>query len=179
VRRRRPLLLSLVAAAATVTALALAFSGKGTGHTQTAGQHHRVGREATISLAGYRFRLPAGYASSHVCEPATSTPGNPSTVIHSMRAAASATGGCIGAAILARSWTPPPDAQAVSVGSYDGFFVPGDPQEALFVRIPATGGDHYLVISAERLAAQQLIAIAESGLPSSLGPTQTCMAGCG
>lgn len=69
-------------------------------------------------------------------------PGSPNTVIHSMRAAASAEGGCIGVTIVARNWTAPPDAQAVSVGAYDGFLVPGDPQEALFGQIPVAQGDH-------------------------------------
>jgi hypothetical protein len=83
-----------------------------------------------------------------------------------MQSAASAEGGCIGVAFLDRSWTPPSDAKAVSVGSYDGFLVPGDSRTALFVQIPGGQGDQYLVVTAERLNVAQLIAIAESGLPA-------------
>ncbi|HLX33330.1 MAG TPA: hypothetical protein VKR79_11290 [Gaiellaceae bacterium] len=169
VHRRRRAALVLVGVAVLVAAATVASLETGTGSapsTRTTG-HHKVALSGrTIQLAGYNFRLPAGYSSGACEPPATQTPGSPNTVIHSMQSAASADGGCIGVAILARSWTPPSNAQNVSVGSYDGFFVPGSPTEGLFVEIPVSQGDQYLVVSAEGLNEAQLIAIAESGLPA-------------
>jgi hypothetical protein len=168
-RRRRAALVLVgvvvVAAAATVASIETGTGSAPLTRTTT-GQHKLAVSGRTIRLAGYRFRLPAGYASGTCEPPATSTPGSPNTVIHSMQSAASADGGCIGVAILARSWTAPSDAQKVSVGSYDAFLVPGSPREGLFVQIPGSQGDQYLVISAEGLSEAQLIAIAESGLPA-------------
>lgn len=167
-RRRASLVLAGVAVLAAAAAAASLASGTGTAPSpRTMTGHHKFALSGrTIRLAGYKFRLPAGYASGACQPPRTSRPGSPNTVIHSMQSAASADGGCIGVAILARSWTAPSDAQKVSVGSYDGFLVPGKPREGLFVQIPGSRGDQYLVVSAEGLNEAQLIAIAASGLPA-------------
>lgn len=160
---------AVLAAAGTLASLELGGGGRpaATGHR---GPHRVALTGAKITLAGYRFRTPAGYAPSNSCpQPATSTPGSPNTVVHSMESAALTDGGCLDVAILG-SWTIPAEAQPVSVGSYNGFLVvPANiPQETLFVQIPVAQGDvHYLVLAGQGLTEDQLIAIAESGLPAS------------
>lgn len=163
IRSLRPaLLLGAAFIAVALAAVSIEIVARGAGH------HRLAGRERTIALAGYRFRLPAGYSrSSGACQPARLTPGRPMTVIYGVRAAASAEGGCLDVTLAAGSPPVPPDVAAVTVGPYTGFLVTQGPErETLYLEIPvAGGGDHYLVLSAQGLTSEQLIAVARSGLP--------------
>jgi hypothetical protein len=187
---RRRAMLALAAAGIAATAVALAATGGfDRAHpsvAKSAVRPHAALTGQMIALAGYHFRTPAGYTSSDSCpEPATSRPGSPSTVINSMKAAASAAGGCLQVALIAgASAVPPgvqtsPGAQAVAVGAYSGVVASRTSGVVLYVKIPAADGDHYLVLVGQGLTADQLIAIAESGLPTSVPPTQTCTTNCG
>ena len=114
--------------------------------------------------------------------------------------AASAEGGCVdggiatlastggAAAILAHI---PSNAEPVAVGSYQGYFLshappdgPVDPEKtALYVYIPGAAGLRhleYVVLFAKGLTEEQLVAVAQSGLPASPpSTTQTCTQNCG
>jgi hypothetical protein len=69
---------------------------------------------------------------------------------------------------------------AVHVGPYQGYVnVGSDSTVVLYVEIPAAQTDHALVIVASDLTANQVIVIAESGLPSKIEPTTVCTSGCG
>jgi len=131
----------------------------------TAVERHRSGR--TIALAGYRFRLPAGYTrSSDTCRPVDSTPGRPMTVVYAVRAAASAEGGCLDVTLMAGASLVPPGAEAVVVGPFNGFLVAeASDQETLYLEIPVANGDRYLVLSAQGMTPAQLLAVARSGFP--------------
>lgn len=79
---------------------------------------------ATLRLANYKFKLPAGFKTVSAPCVATprSTPGSPMTVLGGFSAAAAADGGCIEAALVAGSYHGPPAlAQSVQLGSYQGF----------------------------------------------------------
>ena len=164
---RPSLLLGAVVIAVVVAAVAIEVAGRRPPSTTAAGHHRPVGKETTITLDGYRFRLPAGYRrSSAACEPVTSTPGRPMTVIYAVRAAASAEGGCLDVTLMAGSSLVPPDAQAVVVGPFNGFLMAqGSERETLYLGIPVADGDHYLVLAAQGLTPAQLLAVARSGLP--------------
>lgn len=170
---RRPATLALiavavVAAAAVVASLEIGRSSPAA--PQARGRHHVALTGPRIKLAGYHFRTPAGFtASDAACAPPASV-GQPMTVLIRFSAAASADGGCVEAFLLAPgSPTAPPatpaDAEPVDVGSYQGYFVSSD--TTLYVELPTVNGPHtYLVLYAEGLTEDQLIAVAASGLPS-------------
>lgn len=181
-RRLRPprLRVALVGVAVVAAAVATAAIELGPGNRSAteAGGGHRGLTGAKIQLAGYHFRTPAGYkASADPCSGAqfwagSGLPGGyrPSTPApDSFAAAASADGGCILASLLGGGSSLPTDATAVPVGSYDGFVAvaPAGSQEALYVELPATQGDRYLLLLGQGLTTQQLVSIAESGLPAS------------
>ena len=131
-------------------------------------QHAEAGlSRRTIALAGYRFRLPAGYRqSARACVPVKSTPGRPMTVVYAVRAAAAAEGGCLNVTLTAGSPPIPPGAEAVTVGPFSGFLASaGSGQETLYLQIPVASGGNYLVLSAQGLTSEQLLAVARSGLP--------------
>ena len=177
VRRRRPIVIALVTAALIGGAIAAVVThGNAAPPTSAAGGHHEIRLTgATIQAAGYHFRTPAGFAASDACESATPTPpGSPETPAHAMRAAASADGGCVEALyLIAGSPTAPtpnpPPGEAVDVGSYQGYYdAQGDARATLYVELPQ--GDArpvFLVLFAQGLTEDQLIAVALSGLPSS------------
>ncbi len=64
----------------------------------------------------------------------------------------------------------------LEVGPYSGFVSANAPSS---VDLFAFRGHHYLVLAADGLIAAQLVAIAKSGLPSSLGSEQSGSANCG
>ena len=209
-RRLRPMLLLAGAAIAAVLAV-IATGVLGPANppaARTGGHGHLALSGSRIDLAGYRFRTPAGFkASTSACEGAPSGSG-PRTVFQGFAAAASAEGGCVEAGLL-RTDTAyvPAGAEPVEVGSYQGYFLshaPGDgchltpltPEPcsreqanasgdpALYVEIPdAADSQHYayLVLFSQGLTESQLIAVAESGLPTlPLSPaTTTCTENCG
>lgn len=177
-RRRvtRRATLILVGVAVLVAAAALAMLEIGRGTTQAKGtvpRHHVVLTGPRIELAGFHFRLPAGFkASSDSCVAASSSSG-PVTVMNGFAAAASAEGGCVEAFFMVSS----PDgrspagngAQPVDVGTYQGYFVPADAsgESTLYVQLPTlyNGSKQYLALFSEGLTEAQLIAVAQSGLP--------------
>ena len=150
---------------------------------------------STIRLAGYTFRLPAGFAASRGdCTPLARQlgPSVPSLGPDPFASAASADGGCIEAVLVAGlpAHVPAP-ATPVTVGPYKGFIVslsaiPPAAQGVakaervdLYVQIPAAGGHHYFVLLSRGLDSDQLVAVAKSGLPKSIGSVGTCTANCG
>lgn len=185
-RPKAPMLLvgiAVLAAAVAVATVELVHQTNPPAPRASGGRHLAL-TGPRIKLAGYHFRTPAGYtASTNTCQfsmPPAQQPGTPVPVLHSFSDAASADGGCLEALLIGGGSPVPADATAVAVGSYDGFVASRGSQESLFVAIPAATGDHYLVLLAQGLTADQLIAIAETGLPSGAAlPTTTCSADCG
>lgn len=128
---------------------------------------------ATIHLAGYHFRTPAGFTASSSACPAGGLLGNGFGIPpgpNAFTAAGSAAGGCVEASFFGtRSGSPiPPNAQPVDVGAYQGYLVQ-DELLQLLVYAPAVGGADapYLVLTTNDLTGDQLVAIALSGLPAS------------
>jgi hypothetical protein len=177
--RRRPRVLLLLAGAGIVAAAvavvvtgafrsasppAPARTGDGHGHIALTGPR--------IELAGYHFRTPAGFeASKASCDQGA---GGGNTPANGFSSAASADGGCVEAffEIPGGAGAPQPipaDADAVTVGAYQGFFVSqGSSGAILYVELPKTadaGQPVYLALFSQGLAEDQLIAVAASGLP--------------
>lgn len=176
-RRRARLLVpaGAVVLAAAALAVSLAFGHSKPVASTTSG--HRVALTgARIQAAGYHFRTPAGFkASKTLCE-ATSGNGQPTTVLNGFASAASADGGCVQAflEIPGSKGAPEPiptDADAVDVGAYQGYYVDqADAGEVLYVQLPKTadaGASVYLALFAQNLTEDQLVAVAQSGLPAS------------
>jgi hypothetical protein len=191
VRHPRRLAATVVATAAALVALigvALTPGDKGSPvplPTQGSLPPTRPGTGQTMHLASYNFRLPAGYATAaSACtalptDLASTIPAGPATGLPTA-AAASADGGCVEAALVSREVPIPAGAQAVEVGPYSGFVSTSAPPSVdLYVEIPAFRGYHDLVLAAKELTANQLVAIAKSGLPPSLRPVQACTTNCG
>jgi hypothetical protein len=162
-RRRTALVLVVLALAAAVVAVA----SLGHGNRPAAVSHgphffHLSG--ATIQLAGYRFRTPAGFKPATACGSVLDGTGN------RFSAAASADGGCVEGfyAISTSGSMIPQGATSVDVGSYQGYFVAqdGSGKSALYVVLPKAG-EYWtaLLLSSEGLTEDQLVAVAESGLP--------------
>jgi hypothetical protein len=175
-RRRVAFLLVGVVLAAAVVAVALVGRGNRPASPSSRGHHQLALTGATIQLSGYRFRTPAGFKSStSTCGAPATAAGNPRTITNGFAAAASADGGCVEAAYLIAPSTAggsiPVDAQPVDVGQYQGYFVPQDSSggSALYVELPKAGGSSgnhvYLVLLSQGLTEDQLIAVAQSGLP--------------
>jgi hypothetical protein len=175
-RRRTAFLLVGAALAAAVVAVASIGHGNRTA-SRSRGQHdHLALSGATIQLAGYRFKTPAGFkTSTSTCGAPAASPGKPTAVLNGFAAAASADGGCVEAAYLIAPSTQqggliPKDAQSVDVGQYQGYYLAQsvDGRSALYVGLPKAGGTQnivYLVLLARDLTEDQLIAVARSGLP--------------
>ncbi|HJQ75412.1 MAG TPA: hypothetical protein VJ814_11010 [Gaiellaceae bacterium] len=188
-RRLRP---ALLAGIVVVGAIVGAAAGGAFSHSKSAAprpsghQPHLALSGARIQLAGYHFRTPAGFkASKSDCIPAPAAD-NPQPSIDGFAAAASADGGCVeGVYFVAADWLQSqglmPDASdAVDIGNYLGFYVPpaaSGEKSALYVNLPDADGSRvvYLVLYARGVTEDQLIAIAESGLPTlpPSGPTAT------
>jgi hypothetical protein len=187
-RRRAGLVLVLVAVLVAAGIVASVEVGRGSSpSSRPAGHHPELALSGSrIQLAGYKFRTPAGFKpSSRSCisAPVASRP-RPS--IDGFAAAASADGGCVELVYLvAADWLQahglmPDAADAVDVGRYKGYFVPpqGSGKEStLYVNLPGADGRRvvFLVLLSRRLTEAQLIAVAESGLPTlpPTGPTPT------
>ncbi len=176
-RRGRPIAVVLVAAVAVGVAVA-AYATHGHATSPRTTIHHLTLNGATIETAGYRFRTPAGFKPANAsCEGATSTPpGNPETPVQAMRSAASGDGGCIEVFYLiagsATAPTPTPAGQPVDVGPFQGYYdAQGDSGAMLYIELPkaSAGGaaPTFLGLYAQGLTEDQLIAVAESGLPAS------------
>lgn len=182
--------LILVGAVIAVAAIAAFASGVFTSSRSAApatSNHHRVALSGVrIEMAGYHFRTPAGFkASKTSCDAGSSSSGpdaiskpGPVTVTNGFQTAASADGGCVEVffEIPGSSGAPapvPPDAAAVDVGAYQGYFdSQGSSGDVLYVRLPKTADEAsanpvYLVLYAHGLTEDQLIAVAQSGLPGS------------
>jgi len=188
-RRRAGLVLALVAVLAAAGIVASLELGGGnqpvsrpTGH-----HHHQLALSgSSIQLAGYKFRTPAGFkpaTKSCISAPVANKP-RPS--IDGFAAAASADGGCVELVYLvAADWLQahglmPDAADAVDVGRYQGYFVPpqaSGKESTLYVNLPGADGRRvvFLVLLSKGLTEAQLIAVAESGLPTlpPMGPTAT------
>ena len=132
----------------------------------------------TIQVAGYHFKTPAGFkaSSSGACHlligPRMSNlPPSP----NAFTTAASADGGCIEVTglILNPASQMLADAQPVDVGAYQGYLIHGELLQLLVATtydgIDTLGGPdtQYLVLTTNNLTADQLVAIALSGLPGS------------
>lgn len=185
--RRAGLMLAGVAVLAAAAALAAIEFGHGTraAIARTHGRHSVTLTGARIQLAGYHFRTPAGFkVSATGCLPPPD-PNRPRPALDGFAAAASADGGCVGAAFLV-SVSPSssaaratPAGESVDVGAYQGYFEPAGTsgQSMLYVELPKADRAEpvYLVLYAQGLTEDQLIAVAESGLPTlpPSGPTTT------
>jgi hypothetical protein len=135
-----------------------------------------------IRLAGYTFTMPAGFtAIARPCAPMPDRTGLPMRGSNPFTAAASSTGGCLEAVLAAGpAAIIPHSAQPIQVGPYQGF-VSRRPAVSviLYVKMPAAGGNHELILVARRLSAAQVVAIATSGLPATIGPIHVCTKNCG
>lgn len=163
--RRRVAL--IVAAATVIAAIAAVSVAALTGRNR--GAEPRVALSgAKITLAGYRFRTPAGFRDSGAsCGPSATD---------RFSAAASADGGCIEAFFMISSrGSPVPDGSTpVDVGAYQGHLVSESDSNALRLYVdlpPLSGLSQDVVLFGQGLTAEQLVAIAESGLPATPSPT--------
>ena len=120
---------------------------------------------ATISLAGYRFRTPAGFQeSSSSCGPSAT---------ERFSAAASAQGGCVEAFFLisTKGSAVPAGATPVDVGAYQGYLAAAAPPQpmTLYVVLPPLQGEfnwQAVLLQSQGLTSDQLVAVAKSGLPA-------------
>jgi hypothetical protein len=160
VRRRRPISASLVAAGLIAVAGISAWMAVDRSSAPSSRGYHRVALTgARLELAGYNFKTPAGFVDSNSsCEPGATG---------RFSAAASADGGCVsayfvfgpGASVIA------PDAQPIDVAGEQGFLVTGGDSLTLYAPLPKMGEDNqYLMLIGKGLTADELVAIAESGL---------------
>jgi hypothetical protein len=96
-------------------------------------------------------------------------------------AAASSKGGCLEAFLAAgRAAAIPGAVQAIQVGPYQGLISRGPaPSVTLYVKGPAADGTHDLILVARRLSPAQVVAIAKTGLPATIGPIHLCTRDCG
>jgi hypothetical protein len=96
-------------------------------------------------------------------------------------AAASSKGGCLEAFLAAgRAAAIPGAVQAIQVGPYQGLISRGPaPSVTLYVKGPAADGTHDLILVARRLSPAQVVAIAKTGLPATIGPIHLCTRNCG
>lgn len=181
--RRRPLMLALVAVVVLAAVAVVAALATGNGYRSSigpAGHHHPLALSgAKIEIAGYHFRTPAGFtASNTACAPGE-TNSESTRFRNGFSAAASADGGCVEAAyvITGNDAIPTPglaEVAPVAVGNLGGYYVPGDSpgESTLYVALPKPASPYvanpvYLVLFAQGLTEDQLIAVAQSGLPGS------------
>jgi hypothetical protein len=159
---RRPIparrLALLIAVVAGVIAAIAALTGP-----DREGGHRIALKGAQIKLAGYRFKTPAGFEDSNAtCGPSAT---------ERFSAAASADGGCVEAFFMISSnGSPVPDGSTpVDVGAYHGHLVSESDSDALRLYVdlpPLSGISQDVVLFGQGLTSEQLVAIAESGLPA-------------
>lgn len=150
--------------------------------TRPTAPRHRP-QSVTLRLASYTFELPAGFAA-HAADECAGLPAlAPAVPVEGSGGAATAAGagGCVEVELAGGPAAAVPSGAApVAVGPYDGFLVTeASSRYVLYVEIPAASGDHALVLASVGISAGQLVAIAESGLPGSVGTPQPCTRGCG
>jgi hypothetical protein len=132
-RKATPLLaLSGIAVVAAVVAVAALELGRDAQPVSKGHRSHGL-TGATIHLAGYRFRTPAGFkTSSSGCEPPFAGSSGPAIVLQGASAAASAAGGCVdgGIATLRGHADPtaivpsiPGHVEPVTLSGYQGYLV--------------------------------------------------------
>jgi hypothetical protein len=190
-KRRRAalvLVLALVAVLAVTGAVAAIEAGRGSSpSSRSTGRHHQLALSGPrIQLAGYKFRTPAGFKRSTRSCISAPVANRPRPGVDGFAAAASADGGCVELVYLvAADWLQahglmPDAADAVPVGQYKGYFVPpqaSGKESTLYVNLPRAVGRRvvFLVLLSRGLTEAQLIAVAESGLPTlpPTGPTPT------
>ena len=166
---RRRLTLALAGVAVVVAGIALA-SVELPQHSGAARAGLRL-TGAPISLAGFHFRTPAGYQDS------SSSCG--ASVTDRFDAAASANGGCVEVfyMISTNGSGVPAGATPVDVGAYQGYAVSPDAngQTTLYVELPTVAGADFdwqaVVFFSQGLTVDQLVAVAESGLPATPSAT--------
>ena len=183
-----------VVVVAVVVAVAALRIGSGTRPVSKGAGHHSRGlRGATIQLAGYRFRTPTGFKrSSSPCGDAGPLLQGFSAAASAQGGCiyggiATLAGGGGPTAIVAHI---PAKVEPVAIGDYRGYFLTHAPPDsgchatppstepcsqpqtqgdmALYVYIPHAAGPRqlrYVVLYAEGLTEEQLIAVAQSGLP--------------
>jgi hypothetical protein len=168
---RRRTAIALAGAVVVVAALAaVASGGFGTAHDRATGLSG-----ARIQLAGYHFRTPAGFtASDRSC--GMSTDPNVVVGVQGFAAAASADGGCVEAYIMLSSngSAVPAGAAPVTIGAYQAYLESSDSsgRMRLYVRLPDLGHDwQAVVLFATGLTSDQLVAVAQSGLPATPSAT--------
>ncbi len=186
VRRRPPVALVLVTAAVVGAAIVAVVVARGHANApvvQAGGGHHVVLSGARIQMAGYHFQTPPGFmASSSSCATESSSSGphalsNPApvTVTNGFKAAASADGGCVETFFLIpgspTAPTPTPTGDPVAVGSYQGYYdAHNGSGSMLYVELPpaSAGGAATIILAlyGQGLTEDQLIAVAQSGLPA-------------
>jgi hypothetical protein len=185
--RRRTTLVLVVAVLVAAAAVASLEIGHGNRPVASHGGRHPVALNgARIQLAGYHFRTPAGFKASKSSCISAPVADKPRPTIDGFAAAASADGGCVQAVgFVAADWLQahgqmPDAADLVDVGDHHGYFVSSQAsggKMTLYVNLPNADGQRvvYLVLVSRGLSADQLIAVAESGLPTlpPAGPTPT------
>jgi hypothetical protein len=142
----------------------------------------------TMRLSSYRFKLPAGFktVAGHCASaptipatgslPAPTTGPSEATAVtpfEAFAAAASADGGCIEAEFARTEGAIiPSGAQPVEVGPYQGFITSDSATGVVNLYVELVGGtdNTTLILTATGLSSDQVIAIAESGLPTSTSP---------
>jgi hypothetical protein len=169
-RPRRRTAIVLVAAAIVVAAIA-AFASGAFGRAN----HRTAGLSGTrIQLAGYHFRTPAGFTpSGNAC--GTTAP-NVVDGVQGFAAAASADGGCVEAFVMMSSngSAVPVGATPVTIGAYQAYLDGADSsgRMRLYVRLPDLGDEWQAVVFfATGLTSDQLVAVAQSGLPATPSAT--------
>jgi hypothetical protein len=187
-RRRAGVVLVLVGLFAAAGIVAAVEVGRGNApSSRPGGHHHQLALSGSrIQLAGYKFRTPAGFKPSTRSCISAPVANRPRPSIDGFAAAASADGGCVELVYLvAADWLQahglmPDAADAVDVGQYKGYFVPpqaSGKESTLYVNLPGADGKRvvFLVLLSRGLTEAQLIAVAESGLPTlpPMGPTAT------
>jgi hypothetical protein len=178
VNRRRRAALVIALGVIVATAIAAVSTGAFTSANRSGGNPRVALTGPELQLAGFRFRTPAGYKTSNgSCVVHRS---GPMSVLNGFAAAASADGGCIEAFFMVANddaRTPAQEgATPVSVGAYQGYYVSENSsgESTLYVQLPKLGDmKQYLSLFAERLTEQQLVAIAQSGLPQNPDASRT------
>jgi hypothetical protein len=165
------------------------------------GPHRRVATATTpkstgptLRLAGYRFKLPADFATSRTpCAPAPKRFGAliPEGRNAAFSSAVSAGGRCIEAYLIAEPARPASeDLRATdnlafplvlygSVWPDSGYVAARDPSEvALSLNFRAKSGDNEVIFVAHGLSASEVLAIARTGLPAARGSASSCVTPC-
>jgi hypothetical protein len=185
--RRRTGAVATAAAAALVATcvLTLARTGAGTPAARQSGASYPAQTAPrpgpAIQLAGYTFTMPAGFtAIAKPCTPMPDQASLPTRGSNPFAAAASSEGGCLEVSLAAGPAVIPDTAQAIQVGPYQGFVSHGPAANlTLYIEMPAADGHHDLILTARKLSQAQVVAIAKSGLPTTIGPIHPCTKNCG